>query len=81
MGGARPQRSERRAPFFSPEKWGPSCVWMRARWRALLWRVYVAALLLCNMWLAYAAGELVDLYISSVELWAELARKHLELTL
>jgi hypothetical protein len=43
--------------------------------------VYVAALLLCNMWLAYAAGELVDLYISSVELWAELARKHLELTL
>lgn len=28
----------------------------------------------------WAAGELVDLYISSVELWAELARKHLELT-
>ena len=31
--------------------------------------------------LLYIAGELVDLYVSSVELWAELARKHLELTL
>lgn len=30
--------------------------------------------------LIWAAGELVDLYVSSVELWAELARKHLELT-
>jgi hypothetical protein len=29
----------------------------------------------------YIAGELVDLYVSAVELWAELARKHLELTL
>jgi hypothetical protein len=31
--------------------------------------------------LLYVAGELVDLYVSAVELWAELARKHLELTL
>jgi hypothetical protein len=30
--------------------------------------------------LIWEAGELVDLYVSSVELWAELARKHLELT-
>lgn len=31
--------------------------------------------------LVWLAGELVDLYVSAVELWAELARKHLELTL
>lgn len=31
--------------------------------------------------LLWLAGELVDLYVSAVELWAELARKHLELTL
>jgi hypothetical protein len=29
----------------------------------------------------YVGGELVDLYVSSIELWAELARKHLEITL
>jgi len=38
-------------------------------------------LLLCNLWFAYVAYEFLDLYISSVELWAELARKHLEITL
>lgn len=27
------------------------------------------------------AGELLDLYVSAVELWSELARKHLEITL
>jgi hypothetical protein len=31
--------------------------------------------------LLWAAGELLDLYVSAVELWAELAQKHLELTL
>jgi len=37
--------------------------------------------LLCQIVILWAAGELVDLYVSSVELWAELARKHLELTM
>lgn len=37
--------------------------------------------LVCQLVILWAAGELVDLYVSSVELWAELARKHLELTL
>jgi hypothetical protein len=31
--------------------------------------------------LVWLAGELVELYVSAVELWAELARKHLEITL
>lgn len=42
--------------------------------------LFVVALV-CQLVILWAAGELVDLYVSSVELWAELARKHLELTL
>lgn len=37
--------------------------------------------LLCQVVLLWLAGELVDLYVSAVELWAELARKHLEIQL
>lgn len=37
--------------------------------------------LVCQILVLWAAGELIDLYVSAVELWAELARKHLELTL
>lgn len=37
--------------------------------------------LLCQIGILWAAGELLDLYVSAVELWTELARKHLELTL
>lgn len=37
--------------------------------------------LLCQILLLYLAGELLDLYVSAVELWAEMARKHLELTM
>jgi hypothetical protein len=44
-----------------------------------LWPLLVA--LLCQAVLLWMAHELLDLYISAVELWAELARKHLELTL
>jgi hypothetical protein len=49
--------------------------------RRLLWHVYAAGLILCNLWLAWVAGELLDLYISAVELWTEMATKHLELTI
>lgn len=49
--------------------------------RRLLWHVYAALLVLTNIWLAWLAGELLDLYISAVELWTEMAQKHLELTL
>lgn len=37
--------------------------------------------LVCQIGVLAVAAELVDLYVSSVELWAELARKHLEITL
>jgi hypothetical protein len=37
--------------------------------------------LLGQVVLLWLAGELVDLYVSAVELWAVLARKHLELTM
>lgn len=47
----------------------------------LLPRVLLVMGIISQAVLIYAAGELLDLYVSAVELWAELARKHLELTL
>jgi len=44
---------------------------------ALLWLVG----LVCQLVLVWAAGELLDLYVSAVELWEALARKHLEIEL
>lgn len=49
--------------------------------RRTAYQIYVVALLLANVGMVYVGGELLDLYVSAVELWAELARKHLELTL
>lgn len=46
-----------------------------AKWLLLLVGVTVQIVILNAVW------ELVDLCISLMELWAELARKHLELTL
>lgn len=48
--------------------------------RIVTWTA-VAVGMVAQLLLLWLAGELVDLYVSSVELWAELARKHLELTL
>lgn len=44
---------------------------------------YLPALvgLVVQVILLVLAGELLDLYVSAVELWAELARKHLEIQL
>ena len=47
--------------------------------RILTWAAVVAGIG-AQLLLLWLAGELVDLYVSAVELWAELARKHLELT-
>jgi Na+/H+ antiporter NhaD/arsenite permease-like protein len=48
----------------------------------LPWRIILLALgLVVQVGLLWLAGEILDLYVSAVELWAELARKHLELTL
>lgn len=65
----------------SPMAQRPRRVIPQARFRQTIIHVYVCVLLLANGMLLYVGGELVDLYVSSVELWAELARKHLELTL
>ena len=72
---------ERAARFFSPERSGRSCVPSRQRILRTIVHIYVVVLVIANGLLLYLGGELVDLYVSSVELWAELARKHLELTL
>jgi len=37
--------------------------------------------LLVQVLLLFLAGELLDLYVSAVELWEVLARKHLEIVL
>lgn len=37
--------------------------------------------LLCQVLLLWLAGELLDLFISAVELWLELAEKHLRIVL
>lgn len=52
----------------------------RAFVRLRVHALFVLALV-CQIAILWAAGELIDLYVSAVELWAELARKHLELTL
>lgn len=58
-----------RRPFQSPAVW--SCI------RILLLLVG----LVCQVVLLCLAAYLTDLAVSLMELWAELARKHLELTL
>jgi hypothetical protein len=46
----------------------------------LTWSMLLLGLL-TQMVLVWLAGELVDVSISLMEVWAELARKHLEITL
>jgi hypothetical protein len=41
----------------------------------------VALMLVVQMVLLWLVGETVDLFVSVTELWVDLARKHLELTL
>jgi len=69
------------AAVRSPMAQRPRGVISRRQFRRTVWHVYVVALVISNGLLLYLGGELVDLYVSSVELWAELARKHLEITL
>lgn len=51
------------------------------RLRAVLGPLLLALGLLVQMGLVLLAGYLVDLSISLMDLWAELARKHMELTM
>lgn len=54
---------------------------VRLGWQTITARFLFALGLVAQLVLLWLAGELLDLFISAVELWAELARKHLELTL
>jgi hypothetical protein len=53
---------------------------LRLHWGRLCVGVFGLVGLVVQMWLLWAAGELVDLCLSLMEVWAELARKHLEIT-
>ena len=76
-GSARHGVRERMARIFSPEMIGPF-VRLHA-YRFVLW-LLLASAAAAQLVALYALGELIDLCISLMELWAELARKHLELT-
>ena len=67
----------RAAAWIDPLVQRLSCVLVRLPWRILLLLVglVVQVVLTVLMW------QLVDLSISLMEVWAELARKHLELVL
>lgn len=54
---------------------------VRLGWRAIAGRTLFTLGLVAQLVLLWLAGELLDLFVSAVELWTELARKHLELTL
>lgn len=54
---------------------------VRLGWQQITTRLLFALGLVAQLVLLWLAGELLDLFISAVELWTELARKHLELTL
>lgn len=54
---------------------------LRSRWRSLVSAGLVLAGLVVQVVLVHLMYELVDLTLSLMEVWAELARKHLELTL
>lgn len=69
---------ERVARFHAPMWIGP---FVRLGWRLFAGRLLFTLGLLAQLVLLWMAGELLDLFVSAVELWAELARKHLELTL
>ncbi len=49
--------------------------------RLILLRVLLGVGMVSQVGLLLLAGYLIDLSVSLMELWAELARKHLELTL
>lgn len=54
---------------------------VRLGWQRIAGRLLFTLGLVAQLVLLWLAGELLDLFVAAVELWAELARKHLELTL
>lgn len=74
----RPQRSERVPGILAPK----GCrAFVHLYWRrAVLWLMLLVGFLVQVIVVALVY-QLVDLSISLMEIWAELARKHLEITL
>lgn len=69
------------AHWFVPRPSGPRGHGRRraaARWVPL---IIIIVSLIAQALLLWMLGEVIDLCISLMELWAELARKHLELTM
>lgn len=71
-------------------RWAVSVFWLRVaaalppmstRPLRLATSLLIVLGLMGQLVLLWLAGEMLDLYVSAVDLWAELARKHLELTL
>jgi hypothetical protein len=76
-GSARHGVRERVARFNFPRSAGP---YVRLHARAFVLWFLLAAAAAAQLVALYALGELIDLCVSLMEVWAELARKHLELT-
>lgn len=69
------------AALLAPKEERPHRAVNRAPWRRHLPLIVFCLSLAVQAVLLWLLGELVDLSISLMELWTELARKHLELTL
>jgi len=69
---------ERVAGILPPRGLRP---FVRLGWKRLVLGVVLLAGLVGELVLMFLVWQLVDLTISLMEVWAELARKHLELTL
>jgi hypothetical protein len=66
------------APEVAPQ---PSGAFLCPRWGRVFWVLAGAVAVVCDVMVIWVAYELVDLSISLMEVWTQLARKHLELTL
>jgi hypothetical protein len=69
------------ASLIAPNRERPHRAINHRRWTRWIPLVVLCLSLAVQALLIVLVGELVDLSISLMELWAELARKHLELTL
>lgn len=77
--GRFPHGVRERVPRVDPPRWLGAFV--RLPWRRLAVVVGGVVGLVAQMLLLHMAYELWDLSVDLMELWAELARKHLEITL
>lgn len=72
------QASERVARISFPRRAWP---FVRLHWARLAYWMLLLLGIALQLILVAVVNELVDLSVSLMEVWAELARKHLELTL